>query len=396
MFRRYLELFILLLLISYPSISALLYTPALPNLSSYFQISDSQAQATMSLFLVGYALGMLPYGPIANRFGRKKALFGGLVLALLGTLIAWTAPSFSVFCLGRFLQALGAAAGLKITFTMIGDQYEEVNATKSLATLTAAFGIMPGIGVALGGFLTVRWGWQGCFAFLFFYTLFLIVLTFSLKETSKTLDGNALNPRKIFENYGRQFKSPSTLFNGIMMGLASALIYVFGTAAPLISMRLIGISPDIFGLWNILPSLGLVSGTLLARKFSGRLTTSQALLYAIILMLAGTVAMGFGFAENWIYASVFFIPMLFIYAGDNFFWINASSSGLSQASDKSNASAVMQFMNIGIATLATFIVLNFSPTEVFLIPIAFAIIILLMIFVRIGARYSIKPTNLSQ
>ena len=389
--KKYLELFILLLLISFPSISALLFTPALPEIAQYFQILDRQAQTTMTLFLIGYTFGMLPYGPLANRFGRKKALLGGLGLALMGTLFCFFAPSFQIFCLGRFLQALGAAAGLKVTFTMIGDRYQGSAATKSLATLTLAFGIMPGIGVAAGGFLTILWGWKGCFAFLSLYSLFLIAMSFFLPETTKNIDLEALRFKKIVLGYWNQLKNPYILLTATMMGLASAIIYIFGTVAPIVSMRLIGISPDAFGLWNIVPSAGLVAGTLLARWLSGKQKTSLVLLYGIALMMFGSAAMGFCFKQNWIHQIPFFLTMFFIQAGDNLFWINASSTGLSQATDKSNASAVMQFINIGFAAIGTFISMNFSPREPMVLPTVFGCIAVMMLIVwSLTCRYQRK------
>ena len=111
--KKICDLLILLLLISFPSICALLFTPALPDLAQQYQLLDRQAQTAMSVFLVGYTFGMLPYGPIANRYGRKKALLSGLTLAWIGTMISLLSDSFFIFCLGRFFQALGAAAGLK-------------------------------------------------------------------------------------------------------------------------------------------------------------------------------------------------------------------------------------------------------------------------------------------
>jgi predicted MFS family arabinose efflux permease len=164
-----------------------------------------------------------------------------------------------------------------------------------------------------------------------------------------------------------------------MMGLASAIIYIFGTVAPVVSIRLIGMAPDRFGLWNILPSLGLVAGTILASYLSSRQTTLNTLLYGILLMLLGAAAIGFSFSQGWILALSLFVPMFFIQTGDNLFWVNASASGLSHATDKSNASAVMQFINIGIASIGTFISMNFSPRKPMVLPIALGITVVLML-----------------
>ena len=77
-----LPLVTLLLMISFASVNAVLFTPALPNIAHFFAISDSIAQQTITWFLIGYAVGQLLYGPLANRFGRKKALFAGVSLQI--------------------------------------------------------------------------------------------------------------------------------------------------------------------------------------------------------------------------------------------------------------------------------------------------------------------------
>jgi MFS family permease len=73
-----LPFFTLFLLISFAAVNAMLFTPALPNLTRFFDISEMAAQSTITWFLVGYTVGQLLYGPIANRFGRKSALYVGI------------------------------------------------------------------------------------------------------------------------------------------------------------------------------------------------------------------------------------------------------------------------------------------------------------------------------
>jgi len=120
-------LWILLLLVSFASVSALLFTPALPELTQKLNITSSQAQFTVTIFLIGYSIGNLPYGPLSNRFGRKFALYIGLAIALVGAILTALVDVFQVYwllILGRFLLALGSSAGITVAFTMVGDVYQ--------------------------------------------------------------------------------------------------------------------------------------------------------------------------------------------------------------------------------------------------------------------------------
>ena len=129
------HLFILRLLISFAAVSGLLFTPALPSLAKDLSISEAQAQWIIAIFLVGYCLGILPYGSLSNRFGRKKANYIGVCLAIVGSLPAYASTSFWMLCAARFLQAFGSSAGLKISFTMIADVHQGMKAAKSIALM---------------------------------------------------------------------------------------------------------------------------------------------------------------------------------------------------------------------------------------------------------------------
>src|SRR5271156_684920 len=121
-----LPLLTLLLMISFASVNAVLFTPALPNIAHFFAISDSTAQLTITWFLIGYALGQLLYGPLANRFGRKKALFVGIGLQIISSFIcvaSGLAHTYWLLVTGRLLLALGSGVGLKMAFTLVNECY---------------------------------------------------------------------------------------------------------------------------------------------------------------------------------------------------------------------------------------------------------------------------------
>lgn len=378
--------FILFLLISFASVSAVLFTPALPDIARSFQVSEAIGQWTMTIFLIGYTLGQLPYGPISNQLGRKKAIYIGATLACLGSLICLFASSFALFCIGRFIQALGSAAGLKVSFTMIGDQHAGSKATRALSYVMLAFAIMPGVGTAIGGFLTVAYGWQGCFTFLSCYSVAIGLLCTLLPETSHKLDPTALEVGKIIKALGRQFKDPFLVWHALLMGMGTSLIYLFATVAPYISIEQLGLSPDQYGLWNLIPAGGMVIGLLSSAQLATRLAPRIAMLSGLLLSLIGAFLMGAFFSNGYVYPVTLFIPGLLLLVGDTIFFGSASGKALSEASDKSNASAVMQFINMGVATsfvLCTGIALPFAP-------LVLAAIFALISFLALGIWLKLK------
>lgn len=262
---------LLFLLISFGSVSAVLFTPALPQISVYFDISNSAAQLTITLFLVGYAVGQLLYGPLANGLGRKKALYIGIGLEIISSLICVLSASLHTFwllVLARLMMALGASVGLKMSFTLVADCYTPEETTRVISNLMIAFAITPGLGVALGGFLTQHFGWQSCFYFLAFYGVFLFYLTYRMPETATVIDHNALKLSNIFYKYTRKLKNKQLLLGGSLMGCATAFVYLFAALAPFIAMQRMHLNPSEYGLWNLLPPIGIITGSTISARLS--------------------------------------------------------------------------------------------------------------------------------
>lgn len=359
---------ILFLLISLGMVYATLFTPSMPEVTRYFGVSEAAALSTMTLFLAGYTVGMLPYGPLANRWGRKVAINIGLALALLGSLISLFSQAFWLFCLGRFIQALGCSVGPKITFTLIGDQFHGIDATRKLSHAMIALGVAPGIGIALGGFLAAHFGWHGCFAFLALYAIALGFLCRLLPETSKTLQPDALRPVPIAKGYLDQVKNPDLVLNAILLGLATSVYYIFPSEAPAVGILKVGLSQEAFGLYSLIPSLGLVLSFSLVGRLSHRYNPKWIMLAGIILVVLTAAVQGFYFKIGAIQAWSLFIPLFFGYAGVGLLRSNVASQAVSSASDKSNASAVIQFISIGTNFIAVWIMANIPHGTPLLLP----------------------------
>lgn len=362
------HLLVLTILISFASFSAVLFTPALPSLAIFFQISDSEVQWAITLYLIGYAIGQLPYGPLANRIGRKKALFAGLLCAFIGCILCFLAPQFWILCIGRFLQSLGAAAGLKLTYTMIGDCYEGSSAIKIISWIALSFSIAPGIAIALGGFLVTWIGWRGCFLFLSAYTIGIGCLCSFLPETGPAKSLTAFHKTNLWEGLLIPLKNKPFILSTLIYGLTTSLIYVFSSQAPFIGIQEMGLTPSIYGLWGLLPSSGLAIGLFFTGSIAHHWSSQKGLLSGILLMFLGicflTVFLTFSKTP-----AALFLPMIIVFAGVGITGTFAVGKILSNVKDKSNTSAMMGFLNVGSAALFVFLITPLTPLSTRLLVI---------------------------
>ncbi len=348
---------ILLMLISFPSVNAVLYTPALPALADYFSVSSDMAQQTITIFLFGYTLGQLIYGPIANRFGRLPAVFVGVSIQVLSSLACVAAGrwhSFELFYVARFMAAMGSGVGLKITFTLVNEYYTPKVASQKISYLILAFAIAPGLAVSIGGVLTQFFDWVSCFYFLAAYGLLIFHLARKLPETKTILDLEAFEWKHLIGGYVAQFKNPQLIAAGLVMGSGCAIIYLFATLAPFIAIHTFGMSSAEYGFANFLPSLGMLMGSLLSALLLKRFAIIRVISFGIPLNWLGLSFIALGLFMGWHPVASLFIPAMVMLTGNALMYGNASTLGLQSTPDKAHGSAVMNFLNMGLGTLSVF------------------------------------------
>lgn len=383
MVRKKPPFLILVFLVSFASVGAVLFTPALPSIQKFFDISVGKAQLTVTAYLIGYALAQLPYGPIANRYGRKPTLYFGISVAAIGSLLcALSAPmhSFGLLVFGRIIQAVGASSGLKVCFTMVADAFDQRGASKMISRLILSFAIMPSLAIAIGGFLTQRWEWQSCFYFLVGFSFLALLFVSRLPETAPALDPLALRCSSILKAYRVQFKHVRLVISGLILGAGSAVIYIFAAKSPFIGIDLIGLSPEEYGLYNFIPLVGMVAGSLLASWLTGRFPLMKIVAGGVLGCLLSTLAMLIPFAQEQVTTWTLFVPMVFIYLAEAVIYVNVSSLALSEAKNKSNASAVLNGINMSTAVLGVIFAECVYPEEPLIMPLSFAFLFAAIFF----------------
>ncbi len=342
----------LVLLISFGTVCAILCGPALPQISDFFAVTNSGAQWTMTLFLLGYALGQLPYGVIANRFGRIPALKIGIALQLVGCLLciaSYFSAIFAVLLIGRFIMALGAGVGLMMAYTLMNDFYSKEQARKLSAKLVIAFAILPGLSMTIGGVLTSHFAWQYCFYFLMAYGLFIycVVSTISEPVFQKT---TVLNVQTILADFTKIFKTPTVVLYALMMGGGAAIIYAYSAISPFLGIEQLHLGEAEFGMVAMIPPLGIVLGSFITQFLNRHFVPLQVIQMGIVGAFIGAIWMLISFNTQ-ISIIGLFGSMLFIYMALSLLLSNASALASSAATDKANASSIMNFLNMSMGAL---------------------------------------------
>ncbi|NDD58748.1 MAG: MFS transporter [Chlamydiae bacterium] len=307
------------------------------------------------------------------------------MIAILGSLLTlWAGRNhfFGLFLTGRFLSALGSSVGMKISFTIIADAFEQTEATKKLSLATLAFAIAPGIAVGAGGVLTTHYGWESCFYALIVYSCIVFVLSLFLPETVPYLDKDALDLKNIKETYKRKLKNKKIIYASLIMGCVTSIIYLFSTLAPFLGINKIGLNPEEYGFLNFIPPLGLIAGSFASHWLAARREKLAVIQLGGKISVLAIIVMLVFFATGKINLWTLFLPIPFLYFGTSLIFNNASSFAMGHMQDKSNGSAIMSFINMTLATVAVLVAQSINSPIPLLMPLLFLFFAFLLLFLQ--------------
>lgn len=171
---------ILTALVAFGPLSTDMYLPSLPAMKAEFGASVSDVQLTLSIFLAGFAVSQLLYGPLSDRFGRRPILIFGIFAYGIASVACFLATSIEMLIVARFFQAFGACSGPVLGRAIVRDVFGQDRAAQVLAYMGSAMALAPAVAPLAGGYLQVWFGWQASFVFLAGFAFLLVLLVFSL------------------------------------------------------------------------------------------------------------------------------------------------------------------------------------------------------------------------
>ncbi len=379
----------LILLISFPSFTAVLLSPALPAMSDFFHVSNGVIQQLMTIFIIGYAFGQLIYSPTANRFGRKIAAYSGMVLYLFSCLVCLVgiySHNLTTIIIGRLLMALGSSVGMIISYTIISDFYFPQQSRSVVSYAVLAYAFMPALANALGGLITSHLSWIDCFYFYLLYGLIIFITMICLPETLVEKDINALKIKPILRSYFHAFTNGQLLLFSMMYGLMAAFIYIIASGSPFIAMDIIKMTPAYYGTLLLIAYGGQIIGALSAGRLSKLLSAYQVIIIGYCAIIFGSILMLTSFLLHWINTWSLILPLFLIMIGLPMTYGSVTTMALMNYPDKATGSAIMSFITMLIALLFTFILTLLPNQNPLVMPSLFLTILVIAIIAFIHAK----------
>ena len=256
-------------LVAFGPVSTDLYLASLPDMARAFATDAATVQLTLSGFLVGFAVMQLVYGPLSDRFGRRRAILGGICIYLAGSLVCLVAPSIEILIAGRVLQAVGACCGPVVGRAVVRDVYPRDQAGTVMSYMASAMALAPFLAPIAGGWAHALFGWRANFVLLFAFGLMLLVAVQRLlAETHPHPDQHALQPARLLGNYALLFRERRFVGYVLTVALSFGGMFTFISASSFVLIDVLHLPVQWFGLGFAVVVAGYITGGFVA----GRLT----------------------------------------------------------------------------------------------------------------------------
>lgn len=213
-------------------------------------------------------------------------------------------------------MAIGAASGYALTFTILNDAFPLEERRKVISLVAIGLLMLPYGRVVLGGVIVEFFSWATVFYLFCLYAIILFFLTRRLPETAPKIDLKPYCLSNTFKDYRAVLKSPQLWLFSAVTGCCIATFYIFSTNSPFIAMHVMGLKSSTFGFMNILPILGMVFGTLIARKLAKHFSGNVLIPLGLVIFLAFAALMFLLFLLGFMNVWILFIPMLFYWYAD--------------------------------------------------------------------------------
>ncbi|MCK6871259.1 Bcr/CflA family multidrug efflux MFS transporter [Enterobacter roggenkampii] len=263
--------FILGLLAMLMPLSIDMYLPALPVISAQFGVPAGSAQMTLSTYILGFALGQLFYGPMADSLGRKPVILGGTLVFAAAAVACALAQTIDHLIIMRFFHGLAAAAASVVINALMRDIYPKEEFSRMMSFVMLVTTIAPLVAPMAGGAVLVWFSWHVIFWILALAALLAsAMIFFFIDETLPVERRQKFHIRTTIGNFTSLFRHKRVLSYMLASGFSFAGMFSFLSAGPFVYIELNHVSPQHFGYYFALNIVFLFIMTIINSRFVRR------------------------------------------------------------------------------------------------------------------------------
>jgi DHA1 family bicyclomycin/chloramphenicol resistance-like MFS transporter len=342
-----------------------MYLPAFSQIATDFGTTPARISLSVTSYFIGLAIGQMIYGPLLDRFGRKKPLYAGLIIFLFTCIGCMQAQSTEALVALRFLQALGGCVAWVAALAMVRDFFPVEQSARVFSLLILVIGLSPLLAPTLGGFIAEGLGWRWVFIVLALIVFAILMVTiFFLPEGHKPDPTVSLKAKPMLRTFLSILKNPQFYTYSLAGAFAFSSLFIYVAGSPVIFMEIYKVSPQVYGGIFALLSVGFIGGSQLNILINRKYSSEQIFRVALLVLVVTSITFITGSANNWFglesTIALFFIALSCLGLTNP----NATALALAPFSKNvGSASALLGFLQIGVAGLASAGIGLFNATD---------------------------------
>jgi DHA1 family bicyclomycin/chloramphenicol resistance-like MFS transporter len=335
-----------------------MYLPGFEGIAKDLNTTVANVAMTLSSYFIGISAGQLLYGPLLDRYGRKKPLFIGLLVYVFASLGCVFVKDIDTFIGLRFIQAVGSCAATVASVSMVRDLFPVRDIPKVFSLLMLVVGLSPMLAPTVGGYVTHAYGWHMVFLILMFLGIIILCAAqFGLPNSYIPDPSISLKPKPILLNFAIVLKEPQFYTYAFTGAIAFSGLFTYVAASPILFMDIFKVDAKTYGWIFAFMSLSFILASqlnsVLLKWFSSEKMIYGALVTQSVIVLTFLIC-----SINDLLGLYETIVMLFLFLaclGIS----NPNTAGLTLAPFTRNAgsaSALMGAIQLGLGAFASFAV----------------------------------------
>jgi len=290
--RRVARLLVIGGLSSFGPLSLDLYLPALPQVATTLHTSDGAAQLSVSCCLAGLAIGQFVFGPLGDRFGRRRPLLTGVALWTVAAVACAFAPSVTMLVILRLIQGFGGAAGLVLSRAVVRDLYDNETLARAFAVVALISNITPAVAPVAGGLLLHVMSWRGLFLVLTGTGVVLLAGTTLFLPESLPAGYRQTGSLRATGRLVRTLVADRLFVRAVSaLVLASAVLFIYLSLSSVILQRDYGLSTSGFSAMFAVNSVGIITAGSVTVRLLRRFPPTRLLAAGLAAVLAGAAGL---------------------------------------------------------------------------------------------------------
>ncbi|XGA08665.1 MAG: multidrug effflux MFS transporter [Wolbachia endosymbiont of Xenopsylla cheopis] len=350
--------------------SIYIYISALPKIGEYFKVQDSTVQLTISLYLIGFAISGLIYGPLSDYYGRCKVMLVGMAIFALASVICSLVQSIMCLILIRFIQGFGAGVAGVVGYAAIKDMYSGYECSRVMSKLNMIAALSPAVAPIIGSNI-ISYGYSWRFIFIIISVLSILIfllLYLKFKESINKLTSETDLLRNILKRYIEIFKHYKFLSFIIINSLTIMWSWAYMGNLPFILIKSMNISTRGYGYFFAIMVTSYIVGNAINRKYVEKVGLKNMLLIGLLLPLISDLSLFFLYYQ----INLTVIIMMFFWMVGNigiaFVMSNSVTFALSEIQEYGLGSALLAFMQMTFGSIGMSIIGYFNKNNSSIVP----------------------------